>query len=423
LVGSFQDARAQREDAAMRSRWRRLLSPLRVPACRTLFGAQAVSGVGDWAGRLALAAIVYQRSGAAWTAAVVTVAALVPWLGPGQLLATFADRYGRIRVLVAADLARAALFGLMLVRQPVWSLLVLAFLAGLCVPPFVGARSAALVELTPPDTYPAALSLYGVLAQSEIIVGYLLGGLAIASVGPRGALAANALTFLVSSAFIVGLRGTPAGNRQSLAPLGIAGVRAGVTVWRRDPLCRRSLALFVGVSMCTALPEALVVPFSDHIGISPRAVGALAAVIAIGTILGMVTAPSAPTQSELLQAAGRRVAAVSGVAGALFALGVSPLLAGVAFLVSGLADAIAVPTNQVVGERLPVDGRAAAMSVAGGLQYGAQALTIAVAGVMASVWSPRLPLVAGMFAAAAVGAWAAWSPVRPAATAVELQHA
>jgi MFS family permease len=186
-------------------------------------------------------------------------------------------------------------------------------------------------------------------------------------------------------------------------------------------LCRRSLALFVGVSMCMALPEALVVPFADDIGVAPRIVGLLAAVIAVGTIIGMLTVPSAPTHGALLQAAGRRVAAVGLLAGALFAIGVHPLVAGVAFAVSGLADAVAVPTNQVVGERLPVDGRAAAMSIAGGLQYGAQALTIAFAGVLATMWSPRVPLVAGMFVAAAVGAWAAWSPVRPSAPAPELQ--
>lgn len=406
----------------MPNRWRTLASPLGIPACRRLFTAQAVSGIGDWAGRLALAAMVYERSRSAWTAAAVTVAALVPWLGPGQLLATFADRYGRVTVLVVADLVRAALFALMLIHQPIWSLLALAFLAGLCVPPFVGARSAALVELTTPDTYPAALSLYGVLAQSEIMLGYAAGGLAVATVGARAAVGANALTFLVSAALIIGLRHTPAGERHAQAALGLAGVRTGIRVWRRDPLCRRSLALFVGVSMFMALPEALVVPFADHIDVAPRAVGVLAAVIAVGSIVGMLTVPTASTHTALLRAAGRRVAVVAAAAAALFALGMNPLLAGLAFAVSGLADAVSVPTNQVVGERLPVDGRAAAMSVAGGMQYGAQAITIAVAGVAASVWSPRVPLVAGMLVAMCVGAWAAWAPVRPAERVAELQH-
>ena len=35
--------------------------------------------------------------------AAVTVAALLPWLGAGQMLATLADRFGRVRVMVAAD--------------------------------------------------------------------------------------------------------------------------------------------------------------------------------------------------------------------------------------------------------------------------------------------------------------------------------
>ena len=408
----------------MPSRWRTLLSPLRVPDCRTLFAAQAVSGIGDWAGRLALAALVFDRSQSAWAAGAVTVAALIPWLGPGQMLATLADRWGRIAVMVAADLLRAALFALMLIGQPVWSLLVLAFLAGACVPPFVGSRSAALVELTPPDRYPATLSLYGVLSQSEVMLGYAVGGVVIAAAGARFALAANAVTFVLSALLLARLRSSAAATRHARATVGIAGVRAGLRVWRADPLCRRALVLFVGVSMFAALPEALVVPYAAEIGVPSRAVGVLAAVIAIGTITGMLLVPTDREHAALLRATAIRTAVAAFGTGALFAVGVSAPIAAIAFVASGLVDAVSVPTNQVVGERLPGEGRAATMAVAGGLHYGAQAATIAVAGAMASVWSPRVPLVAGMLAAACVALWAAVTPVRaadPATLTAELQ--
>ena len=124
-----------------------LVSPLAQRECAALFGSQLVSGLGDWAGRLALAVVVFDRSGSTlWTAAV-TVVALLPWLGPGQMLATLADRLGRVRIMVAADLVRAVLFAVMAAPLPTWALLVAAFLAGSCVPPFVAARGAAVVDV------------------------------------------------------------------------------------------------------------------------------------------------------------------------------------------------------------------------------------------------------------------------------------
>jgi MFS family permease len=397
-----------------------LLAPLRVGPCRTLFAAQAVSGLGDWAGRLALAALVYDRADSAAWAAAVTVVALLPWLGPGQLLATFADRFGRIAVMVTADLARAVLFGLMLLPQPTWLLLVWAFGAGLCVPPFAGSRSSTLVEVTPRDVYPAALALYGVQSQSEIMIGYALGGAVIAAFGPTTALAANAVTFVVSAVLLRSLRTTAAATRHERSAIGWAGVRAGVRVWRSDRVCLRALGLFVGVSMLMVLPEALVVPFTDQFDLAPGYVGAFAAIVAVGSIAGMLFLPTAATHSALLRIAAARAMVLAGIAGTLFAVGAHPVVAGAAYLVSGAVDAVAVPTNQVVGERLPTEGRAAAMSVAGGVQYGAQVLAITIAGAAATVWSAREVLCVAMFIAMAVGAW---PMLRRPAAARELETA
>lgn len=390
---------------------RRILSPLRVPACRSLFAAQAVSGVGDWAGRLALAALVFDRSDSAWWTAAVTIASLVPWLGPGQLLATLADRAGRVTVMVAADLVRAFVFALMIVPQPTWTLLVLAFAAGLCVPPFVGARSSALVEVTPRDRYADALALYGALTQAEVMIGYAVGGLVIAVAGADIALAANAASFAISAAFLLPLRRSPAATPVPAPELGIAGVRSGIRVWRTDPVSTRALALFAGVSTFMVLPEALVVPFADQVDVPSRAVGVLAALIAVGSLAAVLLAPRADDHRALLRSAAARAAALSAGAFVLFALGARPVTAALAYAVTGAVDAIAVPTNQVVGERLPATGRAAAMAVAGGVQYASQAVSVTVFGAVAAMWSPQVALMAGMALAAAVSLWAVVAPI------------
>ncbi len=392
-----------------------LATPLHQREVKVLFSAQLISGLGDWAGRLALAVLVFDRSQSAWWAAAITVVSLLPWLGPGQVLATFADRFGRVRVMIVADLVRAALFALMLVRQPVWTLLLLAFLAGLCVPPFVGARAAARVEVVDPDRYGASLALSGVLSQVEILAGYAVGGFLIAALGATTALAINAATFVASALLLTALSSTAAASANHRTPVGWAGVKAGTNVWREDPICRRALLLFVGVSMFMILPEALVVPLAADLDLADRYVGVFAALIAIGSIAGMVTIPTATDHLHLLRSTALRGAGLSAVSVALFVTGTVPLVAGLAFVVSGAVDAIGVPTNQVVGERLPAAGRSAAMAVAGGAQYGAQVVTIAIAGVIATITSARVPLTAGMVFATGVCLWAALRPVRDGA--------
>ena len=395
----------------MRDRLRALLSPLALRECRLLFGAQLVSGLGDWAGRLALAVLVFDRSGSTWWTAAVTIVSLLPWLGPGQVLATFADRFGRIQVMVIADIVRALLFVVMLVPMPVSALLLLAFAAGLCVPPFAAARGAAGVDVIPPEQYGASLALFGVASQAELVLGYALGGLVIAAVGAPAALAMNAATFIVSALLLAGLRRTSAARPDTGAALGWAGVRTGLRPWRDDALCRRALVLFVGVNMMMILPEALVVPFADQLDAPDGTVGLLAASIALGSGVAMALSPRSDDHATLLRVGALRAAVLAVIAAALFTASASVAWIGlVALMVSGAVDAIGVPTNQVVGARLPREGRAAAMAVAAGVQYGSQTLAIAVGAAVAVGAGSRAVLAVGSVVAAAI---AAWSLLRP----------
>ena len=365
--------------------------------------------------------LVYHRSSSATWAAAVTIVSLLPWMGPGQLLATFADRFGRVRVMVASDLGRAALFALMLFPLPTPVLLALAFAAGACTVAFAGARAATLFEVSDPDDYPAALSLSAVLHQAEILVGYALGGVIVAALGAPAALGLNAATFLLSAALVSTLQATSASERRDDAAIGFEGVRRGIQIWRDDPLCGRALLLFAGVAAFMVLPEALVVPAAGEIGVPPALVGLITALVALGAIIGIALAPSGGGHAELLRRTAIRGMVVSAVAAGLFATGAIPAVLVLAYFVSGAADAVAIPTNQVVGERLPAAGRAAAMAVAVGVANGTQVAAIALAGVAADRFGTLVPLGVGMSLAAGVCLYAVVRPVageRPVAEAV-----
>ena len=262
-----------------------LLSPLSIPHFRRLWLADMVSLFGDWAGRLALAVLVLQRTGSPAWAAGVTVVSLAGFVGIGQVLATLADRHGRVAVMLTADVARAVLFAAMLLPLPVGGLLVLAFLAGVATPPFEAARSAALPDLVPEHRYGEALALAGVSVQSSLVIGYALGGLLLTVVDAEVALAFNSMSFLVSAVLLLGLRHTAAAEPAGVPSTVGQSLGDGAASLFTDRLVRRALVIVAVTGALGTVDEALVVPYSADAGMPDGALGLLAAAIPVGTLI------------------------------------------------------------------------------------------------------------------------------------------
>jgi predicted MFS family arabinose efflux permease len=390
----------------LRRRFGALAAPLGIPAFRTVWAADVISLLGDWAARLALAYLVHERTGSAAWAAAVTAVSLAGFVGIGQLLATFADRYGRVTVMLIADLVRAAVFGAMLISMPVGALLVLAFVAGLATPPFEAARAAALPDLVPEESYGNALALAGISVQASLVVGYALGGALIALVGAQTALGINAASFLVSAALVLRLRSTRASEPGDASATIGRSLRSAAAELFGDPMIRRSLALVSITGAFGTVDEALVVPYADHVGISPGLLGLLAASIPIGTLIGTVFVPTTGSHERLLRGAAVCAAITAAAAAPLYWLEISGRLTFLAFIISGGMFAVSIPTNAVIGTRLQRGTRASAMGIAVGILMGSQALGAAVGGLVATaVGAPRA--IAGSLALAAVySVWA-----------------
>jgi MFS family permease len=377
-----------------------------MPDFRRLWAADMISLLGDWAGRLALTVLVLERTGSPAWAAGVTAVSLAGFVGIGQVLATLADRFGRVSVMLVADIARAALFAAMLIQLPVGVLLLLAFLAGLATPPFEAARSAALPDIVPEHRYGDALALSGISVQSSIVVGNALGGVLLVLVGARGALAINAASFLVSAFLLLRLRRTAAGA-PSASRISVAGsLRAGAANLFGDRMIRRALCLISVTGALGTVGEALVVPYADHVGLPRGVFGLLAAAVPVGTLVGIAVIARSTDHHTLLRSAGLCTAVTAALAVPLYWLGVGGIGAFVAFAISGGMFAVSIPTNVVIGTRLRRENRASAMGIAIGLLMGCQALGAAVGGLMASIVGAPRAITGALSLAAVFGAWA-----------------
>lgn len=407
----------QREQGGtLRRRAAALVSPLAMRDFRRLWSADMISLLGDWAGRLALTVLVLERTGSPAWAAAVTAVSLAGFVGIGQVLATLADRFGRISVMLAADIARAGLFAAMLLELPVGMLLLLAFLAGLATPPFEAARSAALPDLVPEERYGDALALAGISVQASIVIGNALGGVLLVLVGARGALAINALSFLASAVILLKLRTTPAAAPADANSSVGGSLRLAASNLFGDRMVRRALAIIAITGALGTVDEALVVPYAAHIGLPNGYLGLLAAAVPVGTLIGTAVIARSSNHHTLLRSAGLCTAITAALAIPFFWFEVGGGGAFVAFVISGGMFAVSVPTNIVIGTRLHRESRASAMGIAVGVLMGSQALGAAAGGLAASAFGPPRAIVGALGIAAVFGAWSAVT------TPVEAKH-
>ena len=194
-----------------------LLSPLGYRDFRLLWSAQIASELGDWAGRLALAVLVAEQTHSAFLTALVTTASIIPFIGIGQVLATYANRFTRQRTILVTDIGRAVIFATLAIPMPVVLMLILAFVAGCLTPPFEAARNALTPLSVPGERYGDAIALASVTFDLSVLFGYAAGGALLTVIGPRAALVIDAGSFIVSAAllsFIPDRLSTPRGWRE-----------------------------------------------------------------------------------------------------------------------------------------------------------------------------------------------------------------
>jgi MFS family permease len=177
-------------------------------AFRRLYAAQLVSFAGDWFATVALLGLALELSGSAAVASLVLVLQTGGFALASPIAGMFADRFDRRRLLVVADLARVPIaLAFLLARGPdtLWIALLAVLLLAIGAAFFEPTSSAALPNLVEEDELREANVLLGSAWGVMLAVGAALGGVVAATLGRDAAFVVNALTFLVSALFILGI--------------------------------------------------------------------------------------------------------------------------------------------------------------------------------------------------------------------------
>jgi len=290
------------------------------PSFRRLWIAQLISLGGDWFNVVALTGLLLHLTGSSFYGGAVLVASLLPQFLLSPVAGVVADRFDRRRLMLGANLIAAVLALAMLAvrsRGSVW--LGLAAMAGIAAMGafFDPASRSGLPNIVENDQLAAAnvlmASTWGVMAA----VGAAAGGLVAGLLGRDAAFVANAASFLVAAALILGVRahlgpldlpgisglpgtrdtpGAPGGKRRRLRP--IRDLAEGAAWARTDARVMALLAQKVGFGLGTGmiglLPVFATRVFSGRapggltggLGSADAAIGILYGARGLGSLLG-----------------------------------------------------------------------------------------------------------------------------------------
>jgi MFS family permease len=368
---------------------------------RALWLAEALSLVGDQLARVALAILVFDRTGSAVATAATYAVTMVPWLIGGPLLAWVGDRYPRRSVMVACDLASALLVSTMAVPGlPFPALYVLMFAVTLLYSPFKAARSALLRDIFPDDRYATSIAVTATTAQFAQVAGFFAGGLLVTVVSSGQALLLDAVTFAVSALVVraaVAFRPVPGDGGGRTTPAN------GLRVVFGHPLLRR-LTAYAWLAAFHTAPAGVVVPYARG---DSASVGLLLAATAFGAALSVLVLSRWVT-AERREALTEPLSVLAAVPLVGCALSPSVPLAALLWLVAGVGQGYQLAANVAFVSAVPPGLRAAAFGVVSAGLMAGQGLAVLVAGALAEVFRPHF-VVAGAGLLGTLAALALWA--------------
>ena len=358
---------------------------------RALWGAQVLSYAGDQFAQVAIAILVYDRTGSAFLTALAYALTYLPPIVGGPLLSGLADLFPRRRIMIICDLIRAVLVaGMAVPRVPFVVLCILLFGTVLLGPPFSSARSALLPDVLPGDKFVLGSAIGNITYQSSQILGFVAGAAVVTALNPSRTLALDSLSFLLSALILTTwVKRRPAPPREHPERPSLWEVaRDGAVLVFRDPLLR-SLVLFGWLAGFYVLPEGLAAPYAHALHGSTLDVGLLMAAMPVGTVIGAFAFGRLATPSTRLRLMGWL--AMLSCAPLIGSAMHPPLWAVLAlWVLSGVGGAYQLAAAAAFVQSVPDSGRARAFGLAQSGLLAAQGLGILIGGAAAQAIGPQL---------------------------------
>jgi MFS family permease len=329
---------------------------------------------------------IYRRTGStAWLSLSLVLTFGVSGLF-SPLGGAIADRFDRRRVMIASDLSGAASFAAMaLVRDPGW-LVAVGFVAAVVETPFWSASAAAIPNMVASEDLAWANGLVQMGENAGTMLGPALGGALLAALGPAPVFTANAISFLVSAALVVTVRGRFSGDRADAEEH--RGLGAGAAFIARDRVLRTLVLAWVVFVLGLGVAMVADVPLAEAFRTGSTGYGLMITAWGAGSVLGSLsgrwmTASNEPKALVL----GTVVIGVT-TAGIALSPWFPPVL--VLLFASGLGDAVIMVAERGITQRRTPDAvRSRVLATSDAAVHLAVAAGFALGGPVVGALGPR----------------------------------
>jgi MFS family permease len=268
---------------------RAALAPLRLPGFRHLAGAYTVNELGNWIGEIALAVLVFDRTGSPLATAGLFIGMhfLPAFLSQGVVART--EPIGTKIILPSLYLGEAVAFVALALTVEGFALpLVLALAVAdgtLAIAARAFTRASAAAVLGPSDQLREGNALINVGFTGAGAIGPAIGGLVVAGFGVQAALFLDAGSFVLVAATLAAARSLP--QVKSTPEPSVSRFRAGLAYVREHPTLGRLLAMqAVAFVFFTLVIPIEIVYAKETLDVGNSGYGALLSAWGIGMVVG-----------------------------------------------------------------------------------------------------------------------------------------
>ncbi|MFI6661645.1 MFS transporter [Streptomyces sp. NPDC050523] len=257
------------------------------------WAAQTLSVLGDSFALIALPLLVLEATGSVARMGLLTAVGSVAAVGAAVFAGALVDRADRRRLLIACDLVRMVLYGVVpvvwLFGARIWLLYVVLPLCEAVGMFFAVGYVTVVRSLVGGERLTEANGRLNATAAAAGVLGPLGAGVVAGWTGPAAAVGVDAASFGVSAAcmLLVRFRARPADDRARQGGSLWRDLRAGVSFLRGHPVLRSLTALLCVFSFFTlGLTDLVIYHLKHDLGHDDGTVGTVMACGALGTIAG-----------------------------------------------------------------------------------------------------------------------------------------
>jgi MFS family permease len=271
----------------------RVLRAFRSRDFRLLWTGQAISLLGDAAFVVALGWRTFTLTGSARSLGFVLTLQGVGLLSTVLIGGALADRYDRRTLMLVSDAARFAVIGALATIDAtghlgIGSLAAIAFVEGLATGFFTPALGGLIPLVVEEPGLGSANALIGMARQGSFLIGPSVASLLYGFAGATVVFGFNAVSYLVSFAFVYATR--PRAAERGAAEGTLREIGAGIRYVAGIPWLWLTITLFAFVLMFQWAPIQVLTPklVREHFRLGVGAYGLVFSLIGAGMIIGSV---------------------------------------------------------------------------------------------------------------------------------------